>query len=50
MYYILFLIIHSFIDSTNQSVVSNYYFDNNLNINRTCFYKKQLQLYLTFYK
>ena len=44
-----YLFNYSFIDSTKQSVVSNYNFDNNIDVNRTSFYKKELQIPLAFY-
>lgn len=40
---------YSFIDSTKQSVVSNYNFDNNISVNRSNFYKKELKIPVSFY-
>lgn len=40
---------YSFIDSTKQSVVSDLNFDNENNINRTSYYKKEVQIPLSFY-
>lgn len=40
---------YSFIDNTKQSVVSDYNFDNNINVNRTSFYKKELKIPINYY-
>jgi len=41
---------YSFIDTTKTSVSSNYNFDNDLNIDRTSYYKKELKVPITFYE
>lgn len=41
---------YSFINNTKQSVVSDYNFDNNICVNRTSFYKKELKIPLNYYK
>ncbi len=41
---------YSFIDLSKQSVVSNYNYDNKINVNRTSFYKKELKIPLSFYQ
>ncbi len=33
---------YSFIDLSKQSIVSNYNYDNKINVNRTSFYKKEI--------
>ncbi len=40
---------YSFIDNTKESVVSDYNFDNNINVNRTSFYKKELKIPINYY-
>jgi hypothetical protein len=40
---------YSFIDNTKQSVVSDYNFDNNISVNRSSFYKKELKIPINFY-
>ena len=45
MFYIWFLIIHWIEPQlSNQCVVSNYNFDNKINVNRTSYYKKEIKI------
>ena len=41
---------YSFINTTKQQIVSDYNFKNNTNYNRSSFYKKELNIPLTFYQ
>ena len=40
---------YSFIDYSKQHVVSSYNFENNINVNRTSYYKKELKIPISFY-
>ena len=40
---------YSFIEPSKQCVVSNYNFDNKINVNRTSYYKKEIKIPLSFY-
>ena len=40
---------YSFIEPSKQCVVSDYNYDNNMNVNRTSYYKKELKIPIKFY-
>ena len=46
---ICYIFNNSFIDSTKQSVVSNYNFENNINVNRSNYYKKEQKIPYSYY-
>ena len=41
---------YSFIGNTKQSVISDYNFDNGINVNRTSFYRKELKIPMNYYE